>query len=456
MSSKTHLLLAERRRILAGDPPQLRRHEPFEFRPTTKSAKSQAASAGFFSGPWMPAFAAGLVLVVVVVTGMIGSRSGSSAGSDGPRSRPSTFDTTTSIAPVAIAPETTLVRHHQDGLRRLRWRWVRQATTSCSCSSGSPISGSNQGRSTDSSAAAPSRRCGRTRSSSATSSGRRSRNSATRRVVTNDLWQQMQEPSVQILPRRPNTGKHVEIYLPLQVLALFDENNKAIFITHISTGELNPDGTDATFCETATYTTDIHGNPLAEPEDKEICAEAKTPPGVFRLKRYEDGQHVSPLGGMKNPWYFNYGIAIHGAQNVPTPSGVARLRADEQRPRRRVPVARREGQCRVRVGLRRPRARGLHREGVARLRSTGPTPTPRRPPRRRRRSRPPRSCRRRLPRRPRTRDDDRAGHDGSSDDRGPHHPPPTTAPRPRRVHPDRSHPARTTPEAYGGDLRSTR
>ena len=27
---------------------------------------------------------------------------------------------------------------------------------------------------------------------------------------------------------------------------------------------------------------------------------------------------MSPLGGMKNPWYFNYGIAIHGAQNVPT------------------------------------------------------------------------------------------------------------------------------------------
>ena len=39
---------------------------------------------------------------------------------------------------------------------------------------------------------------------------------------------------------------------------------------------------------------------------------------MFHLKRYEDGQHQSPLGGMKNPWYFNYGIAIHGAQNVPT------------------------------------------------------------------------------------------------------------------------------------------
>ena len=33
--------------------------------------------------------------------------------------------------------------------------------------------------------------------------------------------------------------------------------------------------------------------------------------------RYADGLQASPLGGMKNPWYFNYGIAIHGAQNVP-------------------------------------------------------------------------------------------------------------------------------------------
>ena len=54
----------------------------------------------------------------------------------------------------------------------------------------------------------------------------------------------------------------MEIYLPLQVLALFDENDTPIFVSHISTGELNPDGSDATFCEEATYTTDIRGNAL--------------------------------------------------------------------------------------------------------------------------------------------------------------------------------------------------
>ncbi len=135
--------------------------------------------------------------------------------------------------------------------------------------------------------------------------------------VSEDVWQQMNDPAFAVVPRRPNTGKHIEIYLPLQVLALFDADNQPMFVTHISSGILNPDGTPATFCEDATYTTNIQGEPLDEPETKAICAEAKTPGGVFRLKRYEDGQHVSPLGGMKNPWYFNYGIAIHGAQNVP-------------------------------------------------------------------------------------------------------------------------------------------
>ena len=136
-------------------------------------------------------------------------------------------------------------------------------------------------------------------------------------TVDEATWQAMSDPAFAVTPRRPNTGRHVEIYLPLQVLALFDADNTPIFVTHIATGELNPDGTDATFCEPVTYTTNIYGEPLDEPETKDICAEAKTPPGVFRLERYEDGHHEGALGGMLNPWYFNYGIAIHGATNVP-------------------------------------------------------------------------------------------------------------------------------------------
>ncbi len=136
-------------------------------------------------------------------------------------------------------------------------------------------------------------------------------------VVTDELWQQMSQPSVQFVPRRPGVGTHVEMYLPLQVMAVF-RDDQPIFISHISSGELRPDGQPATFCETATYDTDENGNPYPEPVTKQVCAESKSPGGVFSFRRYYDGNRVSPLGGMKNPWYFNYGIAIHGAQNVPT------------------------------------------------------------------------------------------------------------------------------------------
>lgn len=136
-------------------------------------------------------------------------------------------------------------------------------------------------------------------------------------VVTEEVWQQMADPNVRFLPRRPGAGTHVEVYLPQQVMAVF-RDDVPIFIAHISSGELDADGKPATFCETATYDTDENGNPYPEPVTKQVCAEAKSPGGVFSFRRSYDGNRVSPLGGMKNPWYFNYGIAIHGAQNVPT------------------------------------------------------------------------------------------------------------------------------------------
>ena len=136
-------------------------------------------------------------------------------------------------------------------------------------------------------------------------------------VVTEAVWQQMADPNVRFLPRRPGAGTHVEVYLPQQVMAVF-RDDEPIFIAHISSGELDGDGKPATFCETATYDTDEYGSPYPEPVTKQVCAESKSPGGVFKFNRSYDGQRISPLGGMKNPWYFNYGIAIHGAQNVPT------------------------------------------------------------------------------------------------------------------------------------------
>ncbi len=135
-------------------------------------------------------------------------------------------------------------------------------------------------------------------------------------VLTNDMWQTMQD-SIVIQPKRLNsTPTHVEVYLDKQVLVVF-KDDKAAFISHISSGVLNPDGTPATFCEVVTIDTDSNGIALPEPVKKGICAESKTPGGVFKFTRRYEGIRVGPLGGMFDPVYFNYGIAIHGAINVP-------------------------------------------------------------------------------------------------------------------------------------------
>jgi hypothetical protein len=137
-----------------------------------------------------------------------------------------------------------------------------------------------------------------------------------RGVVTNAMWQTMQE-EITIQPRRTETtSTHVEVYLDKQVLIVF-QGRTAAFITHISSGELNPDGTPKTFCEEVTIDTDEEGRILPEPVTKGICAEAKTPGGVFRFTWRYPGKRVGPLGGMYDPVYFNYGIAVHGAEKVP-------------------------------------------------------------------------------------------------------------------------------------------
>lgn len=135
--------------------------------------------------------------------------------------------------------------------------------------------------------------------------------------VTDAMWQVMQD-RITIPPRRPTPAgsTHVEIYVPEQVLIVFDDNVPKL-ITHISTGVQNPDGTPQKWCEILTLDTDANGEPLAEPVTKDECADAKTPGGIFRFTRRYDGKRVGPLGGMMNPVYFNYGIAVHGADNVP-------------------------------------------------------------------------------------------------------------------------------------------
>jgi hypothetical protein len=136
-------------------------------------------------------------------------------------------------------------------------------------------------------------------------------------AVDNELWQQMQDPIV-IQPRRPMGAgrRHVEIYLPLQVMVVFADD-KPTLVTHIASGELDASGQPMYWCEKTTYDTDADGSPLPEPVVKQECAYSKTPGGIFRFRRKVAGNRVGPLGGMYNPVYFNYGIAVHGAKSVP-------------------------------------------------------------------------------------------------------------------------------------------
>ncbi|MCU1394586.1 MAG: hypothetical protein JWM34_3014 [Ilumatobacteraceae bacterium] len=135
--------------------------------------------------------------------------------------------------------------------------------------------------------------------------------------VTNDVWQGMQDPIV-IQPRRPGSGTHVEIYLPEQVAAVFTDN-KPTLIIHIASGTaVTPDRTkDNSWCETLPIDTDANGNPITPPKMEALCGVSYTPGGVFRFTREVTGHHVGALGGMDNPIYFNYGIAMHGAMKVP-------------------------------------------------------------------------------------------------------------------------------------------
>ena len=137
-------------------------------------------------------------------------------------------------------------------------------------------------------------------------------------AITTDSWDLLRDPELAITPRRPTNGQadHTEVYLPEQVLIAFQEDKPAL-ISHISSGEINPDGSPKEYCETATYDTDAQGRELEEPVTKQVCALSKTPGGVFTYDRQVKGKRVSPLGGMWDPVYFNYGIAVHGAENVP-------------------------------------------------------------------------------------------------------------------------------------------
>ena len=133
-------------------------------------------------------------------------------------------------------------------------------------------------------------------------------------VVTNDMWAQMQQP-MRIEPRRKysdgeTSQNHTEVYLPEQVVVFF-RNDEAVLISHMSSG------TGQQWKEVVTIDVGEYGNNTDEPIVRREIGLSVTPGGVFDYDRMIDGVRQSALGGMWNPAYFNYGIAIHGALNVP-------------------------------------------------------------------------------------------------------------------------------------------
>ncbi|MEM1332664.1 MAG: L,D-transpeptidase family protein [Actinomycetota bacterium] len=130
--------------------------------------------------------------------------------------------------------------------------------------------------------------------------------------ITPEMWDRMQD-NFRINPRRPNAPSvnHTEVYLPEQVVAVF-QNDVPVLISHMSSG------TGEEWCEEVTISPGEYGNRDGEePIIRGECGISNTPGGVFEVYRQVEGIRDSALGSMWDPVYFNYGIAIHGALNVP-------------------------------------------------------------------------------------------------------------------------------------------
>jgi hypothetical protein len=129
--------------------------------------------------------------------------------------------------------------------------------------------------------------------------------------VTPALWDVMRG-DVTIAPRRqPGTPNHAEVYLPEQVLTIF-KGPELVLVTHISSG------TGETWCEPVVIDPGEEGNENGtEPIYEGWCGNAVTPGGLYYFYNRKVGLRQSKLGTMWNPVYFNFGIAVHGAMNVP-------------------------------------------------------------------------------------------------------------------------------------------
>jgi hypothetical protein len=130
--------------------------------------------------------------------------------------------------------------------------------------------------------------------------------------VTPEMWDMMRSP-MRVEPRRTRvaSANHVEIYLPEQVVAVF-HSGRAVYVAHASSG------TGEDWCKEVTISPGEYGNERGtEPLRVGRCGRSTTPGGVFTIHRKVEGHRQSSLGGLLNPVYFNYGIAVHGGFEVP-------------------------------------------------------------------------------------------------------------------------------------------
>ena len=122
--------------------------------------------------------------------------------------------------------------------------------------------------------------------------------------VTEAMWAELHQPSG-IEARRVPGGTHLEVYLPEQVAVLFIDGAVRL-ISHVSSGE------GIEWCDEV-----VVDNDDGTQETIGICGRAVTPGGVYRFERKVEGWRNAKLGRLYKPVYFNFGIAIHGATNVP-------------------------------------------------------------------------------------------------------------------------------------------
>jgi len=127
--------------------------------------------------------------------------------------------------------------------------------------------------------------------------------------VTPELWAAVRDADT-VEPRREINDTHVEIYLPQQVLGVFERGTPIAF-AHLSSGD------GASWCDEITYDTDVSGAPLSEPVTARECGVGRTPGGVFEVTSALEGVRRTPIGEMRDPVFFNHTIAIHGVAGVP-------------------------------------------------------------------------------------------------------------------------------------------